>query len=119
MSERGRGRARAQRRAGAGAGADAAISLPSGCVRRGQPRHLLPRRLRMDLGEHRALRALLGALMLLLLVPRHPQRCPTASLLLAARLRLQLRGLRHQLPLHELHGQAVFRRRWQPRRRRD
>lgn len=117
MSERGRGRAGAQRRAGAGA--DAAIALPSGCVRRGQLGHLLPRRLCMDLGEPRALGALFGALMLLLLVPRHPQRCPTASLLLAARLRLQLRGLRHQLPLHELHGQAVFRRRWQPRRRGD
>lgn len=42
---------------------------------------------------------------------------PERSLLLAARLRLQLRGLRHQLPLHELHGKAVFHRRWQPCRR--
>lgn len=35
----------------------------------------------------------------------------------AGRVHLQLGGLWHQLPLHELHGKAVFHRRWQPCRR--
>lgn len=114
----------ARGRAGAGAGRQGkpCRALSAGHLRRGEPGHLLLRRLRLDVGECRAPSSPPAGAPGLGLV-RGPQApgvvaiAADSSFFVAGRVRLQLGGLRHQLPVHELHGKAVFHRRWQPCRR--
>lgn len=65
--------------------------------------HLLPRRGHLGWGS--------------LVAPGVVASSADSGVPVAGRVHLQLGGLRHQLPVHELHGKAVFHRRWQPCRR--